>query len=99
MWDGMWILGNAAKFKALPAASQDLIRQHFDEAAQHERADILRLDQQLKADLQRKGLEFLAPNLPSFKEKLIASPYYKTWSAKFDKKLWETLEAHTGKLV
>ena len=99
MWDGNWTIYNSKKFAALPSDVRALIVKHFDQSGLDERNDIAGQDQNLKADLQSKGLTFLNPRLDPFKAALQKSGYYETLKSKYDPATWTLLEKYSGNLV
>ncbi|MBN9451765.1 MAG: TRAP transporter substrate-binding protein [Bosea sp.] len=98
MWDGLWMLANGAFWKRQTQQVKDIINKRFTEAAIAERADLVKLDESLRAKLTGAGMTIVEPNRQAFRDVLAASPFYKEWKEKFGAEAWGTLERYTGKL-
>jgi tripartite ATP-independent transporter DctP family solute receptor len=98
MWDGLWVLSNGAYWKRLPQPVKDIVSKRFREAALAERADLMKLNDSLRAKLTTAGMTFVEPDRKAFRDALAATPFYKEWKEKFGAEAWGTLERYTGKL-
>ncbi len=98
MWDGLWMLANGPFWKRQPQPIKDVVTKHFTAAAIAERADLVKLDDSLRAKLTGAGMQIVEPNRQAFREVLAASTFYKDWKERFGAEAWSALERYTGKL-
>ena len=98
MWDGFWFLANRHSFEAMPAATRDIVVKVVNEAALKQRADVEKLNGELKAQLAAKGLQFVDVKPEAFRQKLLQSGFYADWKKRLGDESWGLLEATTGKL-
>lgn len=99
MWDGFWIVANRKSLEALPAALRDVVAGVLDEAAVRQRADVEKLNAELKGRLSAKGIVFVDADTDAFRRKLQQSGFYADWQARMGPDAWGLLEATSGKLV
>jgi len=99
MWDGFWFLANRRSFEALPASTRDLVTKIINEAALKQRADVEKLNLDLKSQLAVKGTKFIDVNPDAFRQKLKQSGFYSDWKKRLGDDVWAMLEASTGKLA
>ena len=99
MWDGFWFLANRNSFEAMPASTRDVIRQVVNENALKQRADVEKLNGELKKDIMAKGVQFVDVNPDAFRQKLSESGFYQEWKGRMGEQAWALLEAGTGKLA
>lgn len=97
MWDGFWFLANRRSWEAMPAATRDIIMRAVNNAALQQRADVERLNNELRASLE-KSLQFVEVSPTAFRERLRQSGFYSEWRQKMGD-AWALLEAATGKLA
>jgi len=98
MWDGFWMLANRRNFEALPADIQAIVRKHMNEAAMGERQDLVQFNVSSQKQLMAKGMQFTAPKVSAFQDKLRAAGYYTQWKSKFPAAGWAQLESIAGRL-
>lgn len=97
MWDGFWFLANRRSFESMPASTRDIIRRVVNDAAQRQRADVEKLNNELRASLE-KSVQFVEVSPAAFRERLRASGFYSEWQQKMGD-AWTLLEQATGKLA
>ena len=97
MWDGFWFLANRRSFQAMPAATRDIITRVVNNAALQQRADVEKLNNDLRATLE-KSVQFVEVKPAAFRERLKASGFYAEWQQKMGE-AWGLLEQATGKLA
>ena len=98
IWDGHHIFANQRKWNSLPVDISAIITKHLDAAAELQRADILRLNTDLQATLEKAGITFNQPDKQAFREALKAAGFYTEWQRKFGAEAWNQLEKYTGPL-
>ncbi len=99
MWDGFWFLANRRSFEAMPAATRDIVMKVINEAALRQRADVEKLNGELKTQLIAKGLQFIDVKPEAFRQKLEQSGFYADSKKRLGEEAWSLLEATTGKLA
>jgi tripartite ATP-independent transporter DctP family solute receptor len=99
IWDPFWLIGNRRAVAALPEDVRAIAQREFDRAADEQRADSMRLNDTLKADLMKKGLTFLTIDQAAFRATLASSGFYKEWRDKFGQAAWASLEAVVGPMA
>ncbi|WP_415151638.1 TRAP transporter substrate-binding protein [Piscinibacter sp.] len=99
MWDGFWFLANRKSFEALPASARDVVARIVNESALKQRADVEKLNQELKSQLGAKGTQFVDVNPEAFRQKLKSSGFYADWKKRMGDEAWGLLEAAAGKLA
>ena len=95
-WDGFWFLANGAAWKALPDDLRAIISKHINAAALKQRADIAKLNTDLKAGLEGKGLTFNTVDSAAFQQALGKTSFYKDARAKFGDDAWKLLQEYAG---
>ncbi len=98
MWDGWWIIGNKAMWAKLPDDIKQILSANFKKAAMEERAAILADARKTQDLLHAQGMAVTEPDLDSFRNKLMATSYYRDWRKKYGNKVWDALEGVVGKL-
>ena len=98
VWDGYWVLGNKRAFAKLPADVQGIITVELDKSAVDQRADIAKLSDTLKADLQAKGITFIDVQQDDFRKALASTNFYTEWKQKYGPTAWDLMEKVSGKL-
>ena len=96
MWDGFWLLGNKRAMDKLPAEVQTIVNREFTAAALAERQDIAKLNTDVKATLEKRGLVFNEVDTASFREALKTAGFYKEWRGKYGEDAWHVLEDAVG---
>lgn len=98
IWDGHYIFANQKKWAAMPGEARKSIETRLGEAAERERADLLQLNTDLKAQLEKQGIVFTTPDKKPFRDTLKAAGFYTEWHGKFGDEAWGLLEKYTGAL-
>ncbi len=96
MWDGFWLLANKRALEKLPADVQAILAREFSAAAIAERADIAKLNIDVRSTLQSRGLVFNDVDSSMFREALKQSGFYKEWRGKYGEDAWHVLEESVG---
>ena len=96
MWDGFWLLANKRALEKLPADVQAILAREFSAAAIAERADIAKLNVDVRSTLQSRGLVFNDVDSSMFREALKQSGFYKEWRGKYGEDAWHVLEESVG---
>ena len=99
MWDGFWFLANRKAFEAMPASTRDIITRVVNENALKQRADVEKLNGELKKDIMAKGVQFIDVNPEAFRLRLRESGFYQEWKGRMGEQAWALLESSTGKLA
>ena len=99
MWDGFWFLANRKSFEAMPASTRDIVTKVVNEAALKQRADVEKLNAELKTELTAKGVQFVDVNPQAFRQRLQQSGFYGEWKGRMGEQAWALLEASAGKLA
>lgn len=98
MWDGFWMLANRKSFEAIPASTRDMMTKVINEAALKQRADVEKLNNELKSELTAKGVQFVDVKPEAFRQRLQSSGFYAEWKGRMGD-AWGLLEASVGKLA
>ncbi len=96
MWDGFWLLGNRRAFDKLPADAQAVVNKEFAAAAMAERVDIAKLNTDVRATLEKRGLAFSEVDTTVFRDALKTAGFYKEWRGKYGEDAWHVLEEAVG---
>ena len=99
MWDGFWVLANRRSWERLPKDMQEVVARNIDAAADGQRADVRKLNENLQADLEKAGMAFNTPNADPFRQGLQGAGYYAKWRDAFGPQCWGLLEKYTSKLA
>jgi len=96
VWDGNIVIANAKKWKALPKEVQDVITRNFNEMAIKQRADVFKMNNELRTEMTQKGLIFNEVDSEPFRQTLVNAGFYTNWKEKYGPKAWGALEKATG---
>ncbi len=99
MWDGFWFLANRRAFAALPQEAQAVVLREMDRSALEQRADVEKLNAEVRSQLAASGLAFNDVDQGPFREQLKRAGYYDQWKAKFGGTGWSVLASATGGAV
>jgi tripartite ATP-independent transporter DctP family solute receptor len=99
MWDGLWIVANGKRIKALAPDDQALITKAFETSTMKQRVETARLNTALEATLKDKGLVFNRPDKNLFREALSKAGFYTEWKGKYGPDAWKVLEKYSGALA
>ena len=98
MWDGFWFLANRRAFDRLPKEAQEIVVREVNRSALEQRADVAKLNAELRGKLTGAGLAFNAVDATAFREQLRGAGFYKEWRGKYGDEAWGVLEASLGSL-
>ena len=98
MWDGFWFLANRRNWEALPEDIRQVVTKNINAAAVAERADVVKLNDTVQADLTAKGMKFNSVDPAPFRDKLKSAGFYSEWKGKYGDTAWTMLEAAAGSL-
>lgn len=98
MWDGFWFLANRRNWEALPENIRQVVTKNINAAAVAERADVVKLNDTVQADLTAKGMKFNTVDPTPFRDKLKSAGFYSEWKGKYGDTAWAMLEAAAGSL-
>jgi tripartite ATP-independent transporter DctP family solute receptor len=99
MWDGLWIVANGKRIKALAPDDQKLITTSFETATVKQRTETARLNVELETTLKGKGLLFNRPDKTAFRDGLSKAGFYAEWKGKYGPDAWKILEKYSGTLA
>lgn len=97
MWDGFWLLGNRRAWNALPEDAQEIVAKNFNASAMEQRADVMAMNNSLKADLEKQGFVFNDVDPKPFEDKLRSAGFYADWKKTYGDDAWAILEAAIGR--
>ena len=98
VWDGHWITFNRAAWDRLPDDIKTIVARAFNDGALAQRTEVAALNNNLQAELEKKGLTFNTAETQSFRELLNKAGFYKEWREKLGNEVWTLLENQVGKL-
>jgi len=96
MWDGYWLLANRRAWERLPSDLRDVVAQELNAAAMAERGDLAKLNTDVRASLEQKGLQFNDVDTAAFRDRLKQAGFYKDWRGKYGEDAWHVLEDSVG---
>jgi tripartite ATP-independent transporter DctP family solute receptor len=99
MWDGPWMLANKGVWEKLPQSVTEVIVKHFNQAADDQREDVRKYDENFLAQSKGSGLTILEVDSQAFRAKLQAKGFYAEWKQKFGAESWTVLEKYAGEGV
>lgn len=99
IWDCFALLGNRRAIGRLPPDIQEVVKREVKQSVMDQRADAQRLDASLKANLQGKGMTFVAADKAAFRAALQKSTFYADWRGKFGDAAWAALQSVSGPLA
>jgi len=98
MWDGYWLLANRRSFERLPKDAQEIVAREINKAGLEQRADVAKLNSELRGKLSATGLAFNDTDPAAFREALKKSGFYVDWRGKYGDAAWRILEDSVGGL-
>jgi tripartite ATP-independent transporter DctP family solute receptor len=96
MWDGFWFLANKRAWERLPEDLRKIVARELDAAALLERADVAKLNANLKDDLVAKGMVYNETKADAFRAALQKAGFYAEWKKKYGDEAWAILEKAVG---
>ena len=98
MWDGYWFLANRRSFERLPKDLQEIVARESNKSALDERADVAKLNSELRGKLSGSGLVFNDVDPAPFRDTLRKNGFYTDWRGKYGDEAWHMLEDTAGGL-
>lgn len=98
IWDGHHIFTNLPKWRALPEDVRTVVTDALTEAAEKERADIQRFNDEAITQIKATGVAFNQVDTKPFRDVLRSGGFYGEWKAKFGEEAWSLLEKYAGTL-
>ena len=98
MWDGYWFLANRRSFERLPKDAQEIVAREINRSAMDERADVAKLNAELRGKLSGNGLAFNDTEPAPFRDALKKSGFYSDWHGKYGDAAWGVLQDSVGGL-
>ncbi len=98
MWDGYWFLANRRSFERLPRDAQEIVAREINKSALDERADVAKLNAELRGKLSGNGLAFNDTEAAPFRDALKKSGFYSDWHGKYGDAAWGVLQDTVGGL-
>ena len=98
MWDGFLFLANRRAFDRLPAEAQTIVARELNRSALDERADVAKLNADLRGKLEAAGLVFNDVDPAPFRDALRKNGFYAEWRGKYGDEAWQVLEETVGTL-
>ena len=98
MWDGYWFLANRRSFERLPKDAQEIVACEINKSALDERADVAKLNAELRGKLSGNGLAFNDTEPAPFRDALKKSGFYSDWHGKYGDAAWGVLQDTVGGL-
>ncbi len=98
-WDGQWLCVNLRAWGRLPDKLREVVASALNQAAQHQRADTVAMEVDVRKDLTEKGMTFNPVEPASFRSVLRAAGYYEQARQRVGEDLWGVLEKYAGRLA
>ena len=95
-WSGYNLLASLNVWQRLPADAQRVIEANTKKFVALQRADTDKLNEELRHDLERRGMVFNTVDQASFRA--VLGSYYPRWKQHIGQRAWDLLEASVGKL-
>jgi TRAP-type C4-dicarboxylate transport system substrate-binding protein len=95
-WSGYNMLASLKVWQGLPADVQRVIETNTRKFVALQRADTDALNEELRHDLERRGMIFNEVDKASFRPALTA--FYPRWKQHIGQHAWDLLEGHVGRL-
>jgi len=95
-WSGYNLLASQSVWQRLPADAQRVIEANTKKFVALQRADTDKLNDELRHDLEGKGMVFNNVDQASFRA--VLGSYYPRWKQHIGQRAWDLLEASVGKL-
>jgi tripartite ATP-independent transporter DctP family solute receptor len=98
MWDGFWLLANRRAWEALPEDVRPVVARELNRSAMDQRADVAKLNAELRGKLEGAGLVFNDVDPAPFRAALRQAGFYAEWRGKYGDAAWQVLEGAVGAL-
>ena len=99
IWDGKWVVANERMWKALVPRHREIIAAEFNRAATDERADLNRMNPELRGDLAETGLLINNVDTGEFQRTLHTAGFYAQQRQLYGETAWNLLQDHVGALT
>jgi tripartite ATP-independent transporter DctP family solute receptor len=99
VWTGIHTAFNLASWKKLPGDIQDTIGHQLTEAATLQRADWIRITEDVTKSLKDHGMIFNTPDVGPFREEARKNGFYTEIKKRMGDEVWALLEKYTGPLA
>lgn len=99
VWDGQWICVSQASWTKLSDKLKDTVAEAMNTAAAGQRADTVAENDQVRKEMEAKGLAFNAVDPSSFRTALRKAGYYDVWAKRLGDDGWSLLEKFAGRLA
>ena len=98
VWDGSWIVTSNRTWRGVPDDIKAKVAAGFNDSALRQRDAVTRLNDELVASLQKKGITFNDADAAPFRAMLKKAGYYAEWKTKYGEEAWSLLEKAVGQL-
>ncbi len=98
IWDGKWVVANERIWNALAPRHRDIIAAEFERSANEERADLNRMNPELRGDLAETGLLINNVDTDAFRRTLQKAGFYAEQRARYGEVGWKLLQDYVGAL-
>ena len=98
IWDGKWVVANERVWKGLTPRHREIIAAEFDRAATEERADLNRMNPELRGDLAETGLLINNVDTGAFRHALQQAGFYAEQRERYGDVGWNLLQDQVGAL-
>jgi tripartite ATP-independent transporter DctP family solute receptor len=95
-WSGFTLLANAAAWRGLPRAVQEVVERNAEKFALLQREDVEQINATGAEELARRGMQVNTADTASFRSKL--GDFFKSWRAKAGPEAWRLLESYAGEI-
>jgi TRAP-type C4-dicarboxylate transport system substrate-binding protein len=99
VWDGFIQVANPRIWKDLPKDLQEIVTRNVNSAALKQREDVKNGNDNIRKQLQDKGMTFNEVDQAAFRAVLKNAKFYQEWQKKFSPEAWAALEKYSGPLV
>jgi TRAP-type transport system periplasmic protein len=95
IWDGLWLCINPSAWRNLPERLRHIVANTIDGAGRRQRADSVRIEEEMKTSLVSRGLKFNEVDFASFRRTLHREGYYDSVRAKVGARIWQIVQSAT----
>jgi TRAP-type transport system periplasmic protein len=98
VWDGSWIVTGNRTWRGVPDDIKEKVAAGFNDSAVRQRDAVTKLNDELVASLQQKGIAFNDTDPAPFRDVLRKAGFYAEWRGKYGEEAWSLLEKAVGQL-
>ncbi len=98
VWDGSWIVTGNRTWRGVPDDIKEKVAAGFNDCAVRQRDAVTKLNDELVASLQQKGIAFNDTDPAPFRDVLRKAGFYAEWRGKYGEEAWSLLEKAVGQL-